>query len=284
MNISVSCINDTGRHRDQNEDDFTFCPDLSRPEWGKSEAVAELGSYGCLLAVADGMGGANAGEVASAKAMEIVRQKFSDPANLATVVTSQSFITQKLLSTVEEADAAIKQYANDNANAYGLGTTLVLCWIVEQKAYVAWCGDSRCYLFNSQIGLMPLTKDHSYVQELVDHGELTEMEAFNHPNNNVITRALGDVGAKASPDFAIHKIQEGDMLMLCTDGLCGYCTDLVMEKVISDNYPSASRCCNRLLQLALGTGGYDNICIITASFGSSPMHTNGFFKSLFVTN
>lgn len=265
MNIRIAAETDRGCERELNEDTFIFCPDLFHPDWERSEASIELGPNGCLLALADGIGGANAGEVASALAMNTVRQQFSNITAVAQAVGTETDIVQFLQSTIEEADMAIKQYAIDHPDSFGLGTTIVLCWICNGIAYVAWCGDSRCYLFNPKIGLVPLTKDHSYVQELVDKKELTESEAFAHPDSNIITRGLGDLNANATPDITVRILTQGDTIMLCSDGLCGYSTNQVIERIIRDNYPDAGSCCHQLLQHALHVGGYDNICIVVAS-------------------
>ena len=265
MNIRIAAETDKGYVREQNEDAFCFCPDLSHPDWERSEASIELGPNGCLLALADGIGGVNAGEVASAIAMDTVRQQFSNITAVAQAVGTETGIIQFLQSTIEEADKAIKQYAVDHPDSIGLGTTIVLSWICNGIAYVAWCGDSRCYLFNPNIGLLPLTKDHSYVQELVDKKELTESEAFCHPDSNIITRGLGDLDAQALPDITTHALTQGDTIMLCSDGLCGYSTNQVIERIVSDNYLDAGSCCHQLLRHALNVGGYDNICIVVAS-------------------
>ena len=146
-----------------------------------------------------------------------------------------------------------------------MGTTIVACWIVSGKAYIAWCGDSRCYSYHPAKGLKSLTHDHSLVQELVDKGDITQDEAFFHPDGNVITRGLGDFGSDVDPDFAVCPIKENETLMLCSDGLCGYCIDKDLEICIDQNQTDTSKCCQNLLQRALDAGGHDNISIITIS-------------------
>ena len=164
-----------------------------------------------------------------------------------------------------KADEAINRKAWEDPDTVGMGTTIVICWIVGKKAHIAWCGDSRCYLFNPQKGLKSLTKDHSYVQELVDQGEISEQEAFNHPDSNIITRGLGDINSQSTPDIISHPLEANDVLLLCSDGLSGYCKDNDIEHILQDNYLDIDCCNDQLLQLALQAGGHDNICLVLAS-------------------
>ena len=269
MKISIAAKTDIGKERDQNEDVFIICPDLSHPQWERDKDYLELGSYGALLAVADGMGGGNAGEVAASIAKETVRRKFSDTAILKQTISSQQYIIQFLQSTIEEADNDIRQYGACHPEASGLGTTIVLCWLLNGKIYVAWCGDSRCYIFNHRKGLQQITKDHSFVQGLVDNGDLTKDEAFTHPDSNIITRALGDVGEKAIPDITMFSVETGETILLCSDGLCGYCTNKAIEKVMKAHSSDTLVCCQALIDLSLNSGGFDNICIALAKLESS---------------
>ena len=126
--------------------------------------------------MADGMGGTNAGEVASAVAIDSIGKTFT-PEAVDKAASDDSKIRELLTTAIKDADKAINQHMVDHPETAGMGTTIVLCWVKDDKAYTAWCGDSRCYLYNDK-GLKPLTKDHSYVQELVDRGEITEEEAF----------------------------------------------------------------------------------------------------------
>ena len=264
MKINISATTDVGRNRDNNEDAFAFCPDLTEPDWKQKSTggYLTLGTQGSLLIVADGMGGANAGEVASAVAIKSISQTFSFQA---VKEADNDEKTRNLLSlAIKDADKAINLHIIDHPETAGMGTTIVVCWVKNDKAYTAWCGDSRCYLYNDK-GLRPLTKDHSYVQELVDRGEITEEEAFTHPDNNVITRGLGEFDTAGTPDITITDIKAGDMLLLCSDGLCGYCTDEMISKVMGDSKADIDVCADSLQQLALDVPGDDNICIVLAS-------------------
>ena len=152
-----------------------------------------------------------------------------------------------------------------DADTGGRGASIGICGVVGEKAHVAWCGDSRCYVHHPEAGLRRLTKDHSLVQELVDKGEITEDEAFNHPDNNIITRGLGDFQTQAKADIITYDLHPNDTILLCSDGLCGYCADPDIEKTINSHYVDASLCRDKLLNQALDVGGYDNIAIVLAS-------------------
>jgi len=266
MKISISAKTDVGCGRENNEDAFAFCPDLTKPQWtlDHTQGYVPMGPAGSLLVVADGMGGANAGEVASQLATHTMKDVFtSDYARQA--VDDDEQADPLLQQAFAQAAQAISQRISQDPLTDGMGTTLVACWIVNQRAHVLWCGDSRCYLYNPRQGLRRLTKDHSLVQQMVDNGEITEAEARCHPDNNIITRALGDFDLQPEPDITSCPLQAGDTLLLCTDGLCGYCDDQQLEQVMRSSARIPQQCQQQLMQLALNAGGEDNIGIVVAT-------------------
>lgn len=267
MNIRLTAITDVGKTRTNNEDAVALCANLEGAAWNQSGTAdsISLGRYGAMLVVADGMGGANAGEVASSIAVETIAGFFSVE-RMAAVEDgiTEASASALLVQAIALADNTIKNRAATASDVMGMGTTVVIAWIIGGKVHVAWCGDSRCYLFNSKTGLKRLTKDHSYVQELVDKGEITEEQAFTHPDSCIITNALGDIEASADPDVTTYPLQDGDTLLLCSDGLCGYCGDRAIERAVRATYDDLSLCKETLLQLALDTGGNDNITIALA--------------------
>lgn len=265
MKVRIAATTDKGKVRPNNEDAYIFCPDLGNQEWDRNDIpfYITLSDFGTIMVVADGMGGENAGEVASGIAVMTVKKVFTRKAVEQAVLTGR--IEELMKKYVETANEAINTKANQDPSTYGMGTTIVACWIVNEIAHVAWCGDSRCYVYNPLYGLQTLTKDHSYVQELIDSGKITEKEAFTHPDSNVITRGLGDIDVITTPDMIDRRLEAGDTLILCSDGLCGYCPNQSLEGVLSRNYTDVKRCTESLLNLAMDKGGYDNICIIVAS-------------------
>lgn len=250
--------------RDNNEDNFTVCPDLTQNEWMMPvdhQQVIPLGECGCLMVVADGMGGQNAGEVASAIAIETVQTKFAPDCLTDKVLSKPANIKDYLKKVVLKADFNIKEYSKEHPEAEGLGSTIVMAWVIGNKAYVAWLGDSRAYAFTPSQGIKRLSKDHSYVQQLVDAGNLSDIEAMNHPNSNVITRSLGDTAQKAKADVEEYRLEDGEIILLCSDGLCGVCTDDEIASVLTEEANDLQVCKELLTELALDNGGSDNITI-----------------------
>jgi len=267
MKIKIASRLDIGKRRENNEDALAYCANLSDHKWCEDDMAAylPLGENGALAVVADGMGGANAGEVASSISIQTIRETFTIDRVSAAVKGGEDTIKSLLLEAIKQADTAILHRIATDDGTQGMGTTIVVCWIVAGKAYVAWCGDSRCYSYHPAKGLKALTHDHSWVQELVDKGEITPEEAFSHPDGNIITRGLGDFGSEVNPDFVVHPVKENETLVLCSDGLCGYCTDDTLEACLDLNQTDTSNCCQSLLQQALDAGGHDNISIVTIS-------------------
>ena len=266
VKLKLTAATDVGLARQNNEDNFTVCANLYKPEWIIPQVGdnADLGEYGSLLVVADGMGGANAGEVASAIAVETIQNAFV-PEKLSEVVGDDHLIQQFMTDTVKTADINILNRSEQDETTRGMGTTIVMAWLLGRRAYVCWCGDSRCYVYRSKGGLIRLSKDHSYVQGLIDRGELHPDMAIEHPLSNVITRCLGNSENRAEPETKIYELRSGDMLLLCTDGLCGLCTDCQIEEVIKDHKEDINTCRNELISAALNAGGDDNVTVALCS-------------------
>lgn len=218
--------------------------------------ILQLGeNRGVLLVVCDGMGGMKAGEVASALAVATIEEWF-DSKRLTPQAISDPLNYLKL--SIVGADANIKNYSKMHPETEGMGSTVVLTWLLGEKAYVAWCGDSRAYRYNSQLGLERLSHDHSLVQSWVDAGQITEEQAFEHPQSNIITRSLGDPKGEAMPDAAEYAIYNNDIFLLCSDGLCGTLRDKEIEGILSEN-KDLSQCCEQLWQADKAAGWHDNV-------------------------
>ncbi len=262
IKISIAAGTNVGLVRDNNEDDFVVSPDLSTSEWLTPQAdnCVSLGALGSLLVVADGMGGANAGEVASGIAIETVKEYFVTE-QLQKITTDDKRIQDFMKAVVKKADSKILQASKADSERQGMGTTIVMAWILGERAYVCWCGDSRCYAFNKNIGLVQLSKDHSLVQELVDRGELAPENANDHPLSNVVTRCLGDVENRSVPETRIYQLHDEDFVLLCSDGLCGVCYDDQIISVLAAYSDEVQKCKDELISLALAGGGYDNVTV-----------------------
>lgn len=250
--------------RENNEDNFIVCPDLSQKDWivpSDFKQVIPLGSMGCVMVVADGMGGQNAGEIASAIAINTVKTMFSDSHLQQDIFESRDGIKSFLKRVILECDSQIKINSEMNPDRFGMGSTIVIAWIIGRKLFIAWLGDSRAYSFVPGKGIARLSKDHSYVQQLVDAGMIDENEAMHHPDSNVITRSLGDPSQKAKADVREYDVEDGEIVLLCTDGLCGVCTDEEIGGILEDEYSNLQQCKEKLTTAALSSGGADNITI-----------------------
>lgn len=206
-----------------------------------------------IALVADGMGGHRAGEVASSMAASIIRA-------CAHKAAGREISVKTAVAWVRQANRAIYRAANEDLSRSGMGTTLTFLYFMQGHAMLAHVGDSRCYLVRKG-EIYQLTKDHSLVAELVRKGEITEEEARYHPYRNIITRALGtdDTVAVDAQDI---DTEDGDLFLLCSDGMSNYARDEEMRAILLDNAPEQA--CEKLVELALERGGRDNITVIVA--------------------
>ena len=251
--------------RNGNEDNMFVNADLGAPEGSpffESDKETVLSEYGCLLVVADGMGGMNAGEVASEIAVKVVKDAFSKEAIPYYAIENPEGREKYLKKVVVEADVAIKKHSQAHPECEGMGSTLVIAWLYNGNASIAWLGDSRIYLFREPDGLRQLSKDHSYVQELVDAGKITDEEAFTHPYNNIITRSLGDTSKKAEADSTTVKLIKGDIILLNSDGLSGVLRDDELCQIIRSNRETMSSCRTALWEAAEAAEWHDNVTAV----------------------
>ena len=217
-----------------------------------------------LLAVADGMGGAAAGEVASKLAMEVIDESFSryvQALEQGQPVVGIDKLTEKALRL---ANRRVFEAAVTNTGQRGMGTTLTLVAVNNHKAYLGHVGDSRAYLIRGE-QIYQLTKDHSWVEEQLEQGLLSEEQAQNHAWRNLITRALG-TRAQIVPDIARIEVQPGDVFAVSTDGLHGLIrADEILGEIKRRSSRQAS--VDSLIDLANERGGPDNITLVIAEVG-----------------
>lgn len=251
--------------RPNNEDNFHINADIAAgSKQFKGDEVLNLGSKGAVLVVCDGMGGMNAGEVASAIAVKTINEWFDTNRINNDVLATDATRCEYIKNAIQAADANIKKESKADEAKSGMGSTIVMVWLLEGKAYVGWCGDSRAYKYNPNNGLVQMSHDHSYVQELVDSGKLSPELAFDHPNGNIITRSLGDPRGAAQPDVKVFNLDENDEILLCSDGLCGVLRNNEIEKVLQNNTTSMVGSRDALWEAARAAGWHDNVTIIIA--------------------
>lgn len=261
-----------------NEDNFYVDDDLSNGDPGscRTDEYLTMGPLGCLLVVADGMGGMNAGEVASAIAIDTVKRAFAPGAVSAETAADADSRRRYLEQVVRLADRRIKEDASANPDHKGMGSTIIMAWIVGDKLTLTWCGDSRAYRFNPVNGITPLSTDHSYVQQLVNQGVISYEDTFEHPQGNIITRSLGDPTKQAEAESREFQLYTGDIILLCSDGLSGVLRDRLtydrsgvpfagdnIEDVIASNLEeSLSGCRDALMSAARDADWYDNVTVV----------------------
>ncbi|MCD7947461.1 MAG: Stp1/IreP family PP2C-type Ser/Thr phosphatase [Oscillospiraceae bacterium] len=230
---------DKGAVRQQNQDGY------SAEQYGDSLAAA---------VVCDGMGGARAGNVASAIAVatfvsEMERLKQCPPE------APEALLKQVAIS----ANRAVHTQASENIAYAGMGTTMVAAIVTDECAYLLNIGDSRAYYIGKE-GISRITRDHSYVEDLVARGDITREEARYHPQKNLITRALGSMPNVRSDSFE-QKLSAGDYILLCSDGLSNVLTDQeILYEVLHGGEPES--CCLRLIELVLERGAPDNVTAV----------------------
>ncbi len=231
---------DIGRHRSSNQDEFAY---------------SILNERVCFGLVCDGMGGENGGQIASTTAAQTIYELLH--AHLTAELTEEQ-VKAVLVQAVSQANEAVYRRSLQEPEYSGMGTTAVVAVVLDGKGYVVHVGDSRAYRFKAG-ELNQITKDHSLVQSLVDQGKITQEQAKNHPQKNMITRAVGVTG-KVDIDFVSLGDLGSGSILLCSDGLSGLCEQSEMEEILLQTPPN--QVCETLVEQANRNGGFDNITVV----------------------
>ena len=244
--VEIAGVTDLGRHRKRNEDAI---------DWDM-----RLG----LAMVADGMGGMQGGDVASATALRSIksdlRRALAESAKHDERAQSRDMRASLAVELVRRANQAVRQSAARDPRLNGMGTTLVMCLVGREYLTVAHVGDSRLYRLRER-KLQRLTEDHTMVQELVDRGDMDARQAAQSRNRNVITRALG-VNPDVTVDVAHHDLEPGDLYMLCSDGLTAMASDTDISAVLEGTAQGLEATAKRAIELANARGGRDNVSVV----------------------
>lgn len=241
--VEAASLTDVGLQRDNNEDSYLY--------W-EPEPENDFHRKGRLAMVADGMGGYEGGQEASRLAVETVRHVYDHDFN----GDPQSTLS----SSLQTAHDAIQRYALEHPQFSGMGTTCTALAIVDDQLFFAHVGDSRLYLIRGE-STQRLTRDHSYVGRLVETGIVRSEDAESHPQRHILTAALGS-GREMMPDTPAHPIplQDGDLLILCTDGLWSVVGEHQLSQIANANPPAEA--CRKLVRAALELGAPDNVTVI----------------------
>lgn len=273
VEISLWGRTDTGRVRSENQDAFLVAsiPETAEeegfllgpdsPELERSaEARVRMGPRGLLLLVADGMGGAAGGAVASRLGASTIAETF-DARWRADRIQTPGLFARRLQEAVEEGNRRIHERASERPDLAGMGTTATVAGILDGIVYLAQVGDSRAYLIRDERAVQ-LTRDQSMVQELVDQGAMSPEEAERSVHRSVLLQALGTEPV-VRVDLTFHQLRRGDRLLLCSDGLTGPVRDTEIARITSEASRPAEAC-SHLVELANERGGPDNITVIVA--------------------
>ena len=238
-------------------------PGLVRPL--NEDAIGADPSCG-LFVLADGLGGYNAGEVASVMAISSVLERLTSAIEKFDAEEGAFTPDEAIYDTVSEINASIYNAALNSTAFEGMATTLVIGWFLGGRLWVAHTGDSRLYRYRDSM-LEQLTRDHSFSQELLDAGMVTEEEARSLPAKNLVTRALG-AGADIEPEIHNVDVLAGDIILLCSDGLTEMVGSYEIEGLLSINEEDMHETARRLVDLANESGGRDNISVIVVRVSS----------------
>lgn len=238
--IKAYAKSDVGKVREMNQDYYYISDTLDDVQ---------------LYMLADGMGGYNGGEVASKLA--IVSAKNYIENNFEQIEKDKDSILQLLGSSMEYANMVVYEKSKESKELEGMGTTLEICLIYNNKVFIGHIGDSRIYRIRNEF-IRKITQDHSYVQKLVKDGTITKEEAVHHPQKNMLMKALG-CNAFVEPDVMVKGFLKGDIIVINSDGLTNLVSQEEIYKIASDNISLAP---GRLVELANEKGGYDNITVV----------------------
>lgn len=239
-------LSDIGKRRKENQDKIYLI-----------EPNSEIN----LFILADGMGGANAGSVASSTAIEFVRNFIMQRIN--DISMTREAIEKLIKDAMCEANNYVYSKSKEVKEYAGMGTTLITVIVHKNKVYIGHIGDSRVYRIRKNI-IRQLTKDHSYVEALVQNGSITKEEAKNHPQKNVLLRVLG-CEKNVEPDIITKGFLTDDVLLICSDGLTNMLETDEIYDIVIENKDDPENGCKKLLEEANSRGGYDNISIILIS-------------------
>lgn len=285
MRVELHAHTDVGRVRQGNEDNFLVVDLTTERSWTGSDKTPEppagllrfdLGEKGAVFAVSDGMGGALAGDVASRMAVETVRDMLVDEDTMReeTQTGAQELpLVEAVRNATGYANYAIHRKSVEDPKCSGMGATLTAAAISAGAVELLQVGDSRAYLIRGD-EIKLATKDQSLVQQLVDVGQISEEDAETHMFRNVILQALG-AQSELTPVVSRVKVQRGDILLLCSDGLSGKLRAEDMIEIVAGAGGDLSAACQRLIEEANARGGEDNITVLLARFDGEDLAAPG---------
>ncbi|HUD70392.1 MAG TPA: protein phosphatase 2C domain-containing protein [Dongiaceae bacterium] len=271
VRIEVAGLSDKGKIREENQDHFLVVragryAETIATSLPPGEISERSEDRGLLMMVADGMGGHAAGEVASRTVLVTLTHLILNHPEWALKVDEKSAadIKDRAVARYQALDAALAERMQADPSLKGMGTTLTVAYSLGLDLFIAHAGDSRAYLLH-QGTLRQLTRDHTYVQRLVDAGMMSREAAAAHQLRNALTNVLGGGNRSVEVDLQQLRIAAGDQLLLCSDGLTGTMTDEEIAGILGDS-AAAGTSCRRLVDRALERGAPDNVTVIVARY------------------
>ncbi len=238
--IKAYAKSDIGKLRENNQDYYYISNSLDEVQ---------------LYILADGMGGYNGGEIASKLAVQTAKSYIEN--NFKDIEKDRDSIIQLVASSMEYANMVVYEKSKESKELEGMGTTLEICLIYNNRAFIGHVGDSRIYRIRKEF-MRKLTQDHSYVQKLVKDGTITQEEAVHHPQKNMLMKALG-CNAFVEPDVMAKGFLKEDILVMCSDGLTNLVSQEEIFKLAKKDIEQAPK---DLIEIANKNGGYDNITVV----------------------
>ena len=239
--LKTFSVTDIGKKRKLNQD-YVFSSDR------------KIGNLSNVFSVADGMGGHNAGDYASRYTVDTMVEEIERSFEQSPV--------KILENAIKTANHKLREKAAENPNLFGMGTTVVACTVLGRYLQVANVGDSRLYVINDKI--TQITRDHSLVEEMVRMGGIDRVSARNHPDKNIITRAIGATG-NVNIDFFEVPLRDGDIILMCSDGLSNMIEDSEILKIVTSEESLESKAAG-LISTANENGGNDNISVVLIAY------------------
>ncbi len=262
IKVDVVGLTDTGLVREHNEDDFLIVPAIGKQEEREvplSEMSYDVPDKGSLFVVVDGMGGANAGEVAVELVMQSLQGYFHNYSKKLLACETDADIERFFTDATQYCNDKLSVLSQKNKEMMGIGATLVFAWVRQSKAYIGWVGDCRAYCYRPN-SLELLTEDHSLENEMIKNGQLSGKGEIDN-QYHIITQKLGSHKKTIQPGFLVRELEKHDKLLLLTDGIHGLVPDSKIQKCFEREI-NGNAVIREVIRAANQAGGYDNIAVL----------------------